>query len=96
MGGESLVDLVPAHRGTRVAAPVGLRVVPQEDRGGVLQEDSPSGPAGLGAGTEEVAVVDAAERYPKSTVEVDGVPMAYVEAGEGRPVVLLHGNPTSS
>ena len=41
-------------------------------------------------------MVDAAERYPKSTVEVDGVPMAYVEAGEGRPVVLLHGNPTSS
>jgi haloalkane dehalogenase len=41
-------------------------------------------------------VVEAAERYPKRTVEVDGVPMAYVEVGQGRPVVLLHGNPTSS
>ena len=41
-------------------------------------------------------MVDAAERYAKKTVEVDGVPMAYVETGEGRPVVLLHGNPTSS
>ncbi len=41
-------------------------------------------------------MVDAAERYPKSTIDVDGVPMAYVEVGQGRPVVLLHGNPTSS
>jgi haloalkane dehalogenase len=41
-------------------------------------------------------VIDATERYPKRTVEVDGVPMAYVEVGQGRPVVLLHGNPTSS
>jgi haloalkane dehalogenase len=41
-------------------------------------------------------VIEAAERYPKRTVEVDGVPMAYVEVGQGRPVVLLHGNPTSS
>ena len=41
-------------------------------------------------------MVDAAERYAKRTVDVDGVPMAYVETGAGRPVVLLHGNPTSS
>lgn len=32
----------------------------------------------------------------KSRVSVLGVPMAYVEAGKGDPIVLLHGNPTSS
>ena len=32
----------------------------------------------------------------KQSVEVLGRRMAYVEVGEGRPVVLLHGNPTSS
>ena len=34
--------------------------------------------------------------YPKSTIEVDGLTMAYVDEGEGSPIVLLHGNPTSS
>jgi haloalkane dehalogenase len=34
--------------------------------------------------------------YPKRRSEVLGVPIAYVEAGEGDPVVFLHGNPTSS
>jgi len=29
-------------------------------------------------------------------VEVDGVRMHYLEAGEGPPILLLHGNPTSS
>ena len=33
---------------------------------------------------------------PKSFVEVKGKRMAYVEMGEGDPVVFLHGNPTSS
>jgi len=32
----------------------------------------------------------------KETVEVLGQRMAYVEVGAGRPIVLLHGNPTSS
>ena len=32
----------------------------------------------------------------KQYVEVDGRRMAYVEQGEGRPIVFLHGNPTSS
>ena len=32
----------------------------------------------------------------KKTARVLGVPMAYVEHGRGDPVVLLHGNPTSS
>jgi len=34
--------------------------------------------------------------YPKKFQEVKGKNIAYVEAGEGDPIVLLHGNPTSS
>jgi haloalkane dehalogenase len=33
---------------------------------------------------------------PKGHIEVLGSRMAYVDVGEGRPIVLLHGNPTSS
>jgi haloalkane dehalogenase len=32
----------------------------------------------------------------KRKVTVDGHEMAYIERGEGRPIVFLHGNPTSS
>lgn len=32
----------------------------------------------------------------KRRVRVEGLEMAYVERGAGRPIVLLHGNPTSS
>lgn len=32
----------------------------------------------------------------KQQVEILGRTMAYVEQGEGRPIVMLHGNPTSS
>ncbi len=32
----------------------------------------------------------------KRTVEVNGLTMAYVERGEGNPIVFQHGNPTSS
>jgi len=35
-------------------------------------------------------------RYTKKKVEVQGSRIAYIEAGEGRPIVFLHGNPTSS
>ncbi|WP_417520036.1 haloalkane dehalogenase [Minwuia sp.] len=34
--------------------------------------------------------------HPKKHVEVHGRQMAYVEMGEGDPIVFLHGNPTSS
>ncbi len=34
--------------------------------------------------------------YEKKYAEVLGSRMAYAEAGEGAPIVLLHGNPTSS
>jgi haloalkane dehalogenase len=35
-------------------------------------------------------------RYEKKKVRVLGHEMAYLEAGTGRPIVFLHGNPTSS
>ena len=34
--------------------------------------------------------------HPKQKVEVLGKQMAYVEIGDGDPIVFLHGNPTSS
>jgi haloalkane dehalogenase len=34
--------------------------------------------------------------YDKKFATVDGKQIAYVEAGQGDPIVLLHGNPTSS
>ncbi len=34
--------------------------------------------------------------FEKKLVEIDGAKIAYVDEGEGRPVVFLHGNPTSS
>jgi haloalkane dehalogenase len=36
------------------------------------------------------------DELPKHICEVDGKGMAYVELGEGRPIVFLHGNPASS
>ena len=36
------------------------------------------------------------QRYEKKRIEVQGRSMAYVEVGEGEPIVFLHGNPTSS
>ena len=41
-------------------------------------------------------MISAEERYPKRRAEVLGREMAYVEVGEGDPIVFLHGNPTSS
>ena len=37
-----------------------------------------------------------AEEHAKRFLEVDGRRMAYVEMGEGSPIVFQHGNPTSS
>ncbi|MAE94139.1 MAG: haloalkane dehalogenase [Deltaproteobacteria bacterium] len=36
------------------------------------------------------------ERYAKKKITVLGKEMAYVEQGDGDPIVFLHGNPTSS
>jgi haloalkane dehalogenase len=41
-------------------------------------------------------MVSAAFPYEKSRRQVLGSEMAYVEVGEGDPIVFLHGNPTSS
>ena len=41
------------------------------------------------------AVISAAEPE-KQTIEINGKRMAYVEMGEGDPIVFQHGNPTSS
>ncbi len=41
-------------------------------------------------------MISAAFPYRKQRRRVLGSEMAYVEAGEGDPIVLLHGNPTSS
>ena len=41
-------------------------------------------------------MISAAFPYHKQRRRVLGSEMAYVEVGEGDPIVLLHGNPTSS
>ena len=41
-------------------------------------------------------MISAAFPYQKQRRQVLGREMAYVEVGEGDPIVLLHGNPTSS
>ena len=37
-----------------------------------------------------------ADEHPKQFIDVNGKRMAYVELGAGEPIVLQHGNPTSS
>ena len=44
----------------------------------------------------ETNKISAAFPYKKQRGRVLGSEMAYVEVGEGDPIVLLHGNPTSS
>ena len=41
-------------------------------------------------------MIPAGPRFEKRTTRVKGLEMAWVEAGEGDPIVFLHGNPTSS
>jgi len=41
-------------------------------------------------------MISAEERYTKKKASVLGYNMAYVDEGAGDPIVLLHGNPTSS
>src|SRR5882757_5645202 len=43
-----------------------------------------------------VNVISATPKYPKQRRKVLGREMAYVETGQGDPIVFLHGNPTSS
>ena len=44
----------------------------------------------------EPPTISAADPYPRNRLTVAGVELAYVDAGEGDPIVFLHGNPTSS
>src|SRR6201981_1047710 len=48
------------------------------------------------ATTGQANMISAAFLYKKQRRRVLGREMAYVEVGEGDPIVLLHGNPTSS
>jgi haloalkane dehalogenase len=41
-------------------------------------------------------MISAEEKYQKKSATINGKQMAYVEEGTGDPIVLLHGNPTSS
>jgi haloalkane dehalogenase len=41
-------------------------------------------------------MIDTLLPFEKHTLDVDGIPMAYVDEGDGDPIVFLHGNPTSS
>ena len=41
-------------------------------------------------------MIPASDPHQRSRREVKGLEMAYAEAGSGRPIWLLHGNPTSS
>ena len=42
------------------------------------------------------AAISTVDPYPRKRASINGREMAYVEVGEGRAVVFLHGNPTSS
>jgi haloalkane dehalogenase len=41
-------------------------------------------------------MISAKERYSKHKVTVHGLEMAYIDEGEGDPIIFLHGNPSSS
>jgi len=43
-----------------------------------------------------VEAISAADPYPRQRIALAGTEIAYVDAGAGDPIVLLHGNPTSS
>src|SRR6266436_3330456 len=45
---------------------------------------------------QEIVMVSADSRYEKKRIEVLGHTMAYVDVGQGDPIVFLHGNPTPS
>lgn len=48
------------------------------------------------AGCKALDVLGGYESREKCRAEILGHQMAYVEVGSGEPIVLLHGNPTSS
>lgn len=48
------------------------------------------------SGGSDQTAPSAVDRYERSYASVEGLSMAYVDAGRGRPIVFVHGNPTSS
>jgi haloalkane dehalogenase len=42
------------------------------------------------------ALISSVDRHPRKRLDAGGVEIAYVDTGSGDPIVLLHGNPTSS
>jgi haloalkane dehalogenase len=42
------------------------------------------------------ATISPVDPYPRKRIAVAGTEIAYVDTGRGEPIVLLHGNPTSS
>jgi haloalkane dehalogenase len=42
------------------------------------------------------SAIDASDRHARSEIHVLGARMSFVDVGQGRPIVFLHGNPTSS
>ena len=62
----------------------------------IRHEHAPGADAFFLPGMDVDSDVSAVERYPKHHVDVLGKRMAYVDVGEGDPIVFLHGNPTSS
>ncbi len=59
-------------------------------------ESAPGADAMFIEGLDGDQNVSSLERYAKKHVSVLGKRMAYVDVGTGDPIVLLHGNPTSS
>ena len=62
----------------------------------MLLASAPIPAAGLAGTAVSQMMISAAFPYQKRRRRVLGREMAYVEVGEGDPIVLLHGNPTSS
>ncbi len=61
-----------------------------------LESTSDAAPYVQPALSGDVPEVSGAERFAKKFAQIKGRKMAYVEEGEGDPIVFLHGNPTSS
>ena len=69
--------------------------VVQGQTGGAMPERNP-GPKDPAPASQDLDRISAAFPYQKYRRRILGREMAYVEVGEGDPIVLLHGNPTSS
>lgn len=62
----------------------------------IRHQHAPGADAMIVPALDPRAPIPSRERYAKKFVNVNDKRMAYVETGEGDPIVFLHGNPTSS